>query len=109
MGEWLMYGILARYRVVLVERPGGLFFDGRRSCIEDSFVGRSGLYRGRSLVVSMLPPYVHFMSRGGQTWLLIKMAEVTLIDFLYLNRPALSTFTEGGPHFQIKIQEWGQS
>ena len=28
MGEWLTYGILARYRVVLVERLGGLFFDG---------------------------------------------------------------------------------
>ena len=27
------------------------------------------------------------------------MAEVTLIDFLYLNRLALSTFTEVGPQF----------
>ena len=33
------------------------------------------------------------------------MAEVTLIDFSYLNRLALSTFTEGGPSFQIKIQK----
>ena len=29
MGEWLMYWILACYRVVLVERLGGLFLDGR--------------------------------------------------------------------------------
>ena len=35
MGERLTYGILARYRVVLVERLGGLFFAGRRSCTED--------------------------------------------------------------------------
>ena len=32
MGERLTYGILACYRVVLVERLGGLFFAGRRSC-----------------------------------------------------------------------------
>ena len=31
------------------------------------------------------------------------VAEVTLIDFSYLNRLALSTFTEVGPNFQIKI------
>ena len=42
MGERLTYGIPARYPVVLVERLGGLFFDGRRSCTEDSFVGCSG-------------------------------------------------------------------
>ena len=54
MGERLTYGILARYPVVLVKRLGGLFFDGRRFCTEDSFVGRSGLYRGESLVVSIL-------------------------------------------------------
>ena len=53
MGKWLMYRTPARYRVVLVERLGGLFFDGRRSCTEGSFVGHSGLYRGKSLVVSM--------------------------------------------------------
>ena len=39
----------------------------------------------------------------------LKMAEVTLIDFSYLNRLALSTFTEVGSSFQIKIQGWGQS
>ena len=54
MVEWLNYEILARYRVILVEHLGGLFFGGRRSCTEDSVVGRSGLYRSRSLVVSML-------------------------------------------------------
>ena len=54
MDERLTYGILARYCVVLVERLGGLFFDGRRSCTKDSFVGHSSLYRGESLVVSML-------------------------------------------------------
>ena len=34
VGEQLTYGILARYRVILVEHLdlGGLFFDGRRSC-----------------------------------------------------------------------------
>ena len=52
MGEWLTYGIPARYRVVLVERLGGLFFDGRRSCTGDSFAGHSGLYLGEFLVVS---------------------------------------------------------
>ena len=49
-----LYGILARYPVILVECLGGLFFDGRHSCTEDSFVGRSGLYRNESLVVSTL-------------------------------------------------------
>ena len=33
MGERLTYGIPAHYRVVLVERLGGLFFDGRHSCM----------------------------------------------------------------------------
>ena len=54
MVERLMYRIPAHYCVVLVERLGGLFFDSRRSCTEDSFVGRSGLYHGESLMVSML-------------------------------------------------------
>ena len=54
MGERLTYGIPACYPVVLVERLGGLFFDGRCFCKEDSFVGCSGLYRGESLVVSIL-------------------------------------------------------
>ena len=44
MGEWLTYRIPARYPVVLVECLGGWFFDGRRFCTEDSFVGCSGLY-----------------------------------------------------------------
>ena len=40
----------------------------------------------------------------GHDWtLIIKMAEATLIDFSYLNRLTLSTFTEGAPSFQIKI------
>ena len=54
MGERLTYGIPARYHVILVGRLGGLFFDGRRSCAGDSFAGHSGLYRGESLVVSIL-------------------------------------------------------
>ena len=54
MGERLTYGIPARYSVVLVERLGGLFFDNRHFCTEDSFLGHSGLYRGESLVVSIL-------------------------------------------------------
>ena len=37
MGERLTYGIPARYRVVLMERLGVLFFDGGRSCVGDSF------------------------------------------------------------------------
>ena len=37
MGKRLTYGIPARYRVVLMERLGGLFFDGGRSCVGDSF------------------------------------------------------------------------
>ena len=49
MGERLTYGILARYRV-LVERLGGLFFAGRRSCTEDY----SGLYCGDYLTVSVI-------------------------------------------------------
>ena len=54
MGERLTYGIPARYRVVLVERLGGLFFGGRRSCIEDSFAAHSGLYCGDYLTVSIV-------------------------------------------------------
>ena len=38
MGKRLTYGIPARYRVALVERLGGLFFDGRRFCPDDSFL-----------------------------------------------------------------------
>ena len=52
MCEWLAYGTLARYHVVLMEHLGGLFFDGRCSCAGDSFAGHSGLYHGESLVVS---------------------------------------------------------
>ena len=39
------------------------------------------------------------------------MAEVTVIDFSYLNRLALLTFTEVRPQFQIQIniQGWDQS
>ena len=48
------YGIPARYRVVLVEHLGGLFFDGGRSCAGDSFAGHSGMYCCESLVVSTL-------------------------------------------------------
>ena len=54
MGERLTYGIAARSCVVLVERLGGLFFDGRRSCAGGSFAGHSDLYCCESLVVSML-------------------------------------------------------
>ena len=54
MGKRLTYGILARYPVILVKRLGGLFFNSRRFCTEDSFVGHSGLYRGESLMVSIL-------------------------------------------------------
>ena len=54
MGERLTNGIPARYCVVLVERLGGLFFNGRRSLGRDTFTGHSGLYCGESLVVSTL-------------------------------------------------------
>ena len=37
MGEQSTYGIPARYCVVLMERLGGLFFDGGCSCVGDSF------------------------------------------------------------------------
>ena len=37
MGKRLTYGIPARYRVVLMERLEGLFFDGGRSCVGDPF------------------------------------------------------------------------
>ena len=50
MGEQLTYGILACYRVVLVERLRGLFFAGRRSCTEDY----SGLYCGNYLTVGII-------------------------------------------------------
>ena len=36
------------------------------------------------------------------------MTEVTLIDFSYLNRLALSTFTEGGPQFLNQDSRLGQ-
>ena len=54
MGERLTYGIPAHYPVVLVEHLGGLFIDHRCFCTKDSFIGRSGLYRGESLVVNIL-------------------------------------------------------
>ena len=37
MSKWLTYGIPARYRVILMERLGGLFFDGGCSCVRDFF------------------------------------------------------------------------
>ena len=37
MGKRLTYGIPVRYHVVLMEHLGGLFFDGGRSCVGDSF------------------------------------------------------------------------
>ena len=52
MGERLMYGIPARYRVIL-ERLRG-FFNGRGSCTEDSFAGHLSLYCGDFLMVSIL-------------------------------------------------------
>ena len=52
MGEWLTYGVSAR--VVFEERLGGLFFDGRHSCTEDSFAGHSGLYFGDFFTVSIV-------------------------------------------------------
>ena len=54
MGKWLTHKIPACYCVVLVERLGGLFLDGRRSCTRESFAGYSGSYRADSLVVSIL-------------------------------------------------------
>ena len=54
MGERLTYGVPAHYRIVLVEHLGGLFFDGRHSCTEDSFAGHSGLYFGDFLTVSIV-------------------------------------------------------
>ena len=50
MGERLTDRILARYCFVLVERLGGLFFAGRRSCTEDY----SGQYCGDHLTVSII-------------------------------------------------------
>ena len=38
----------------LMERLGGLFFDGRHSSAGDSFAGHSGMYSWKSLVVSIL-------------------------------------------------------
>ena len=52
MGERLTYGIPARYRVVPVERPGGLFFDGGASVLE-TFVGHLGPHHGESHAVSL--------------------------------------------------------
>ena len=37
----------------------------------------------------------------------LKMAEVTLIDFSYINRLALSTFTEVGPQFSNQDSRLG--
>ena len=54
VGKRLTYVIPARYHVVLVDRLGGFFFDGRHSCTEDSFAGHSGLYCGDFLMVSIL-------------------------------------------------------
>ena len=57
VGERLTYGIPARYRVILVERLGGLFFDGSRVsrgeytclCVR---LGRWALYRSMFLLVT---------------------------------------------------------
>ena len=53
-GRWLTYGIRARYHVVPVEHPGGLFFDDRRFCTGDLFTGHSGPH-SESLVASTQP------------------------------------------------------
>ena len=44
----------------------------------------------------------------GHGWTLLnEMAEVSLIDFSYLNRLALSTFTEVGPQFSNQDSRLG--
>ena len=43
-----------RCRLVLVGHLGGLLFDGRYSCTEDSFAGHSCLYCGDFLAVHIL-------------------------------------------------------
>ena len=58
MGKQLTYRIPARYRVVLVERLGGLFFDGRRSCTEDSFLVV------RIYIATSLSWWVYLFERG---------------------------------------------
>ena len=74
MGERLTYGILARYCVVLVERLGGLFFAGRRSCTEDY----SGLYCGDYLTVSIISCLCVILSRRALTlWVLKLLAKFT--------------------------------
>ena len=50
-GQRLTYGIRAWYRVVPVEHPGGLFFNGGRLCTGDPFPGHSGPH-SESLVAS---------------------------------------------------------
>ena len=52
MDEWLTYRIPAFYHVVLVERLGGLFFDGWCSCARDSFARHLGLYCGEYTCLS---------------------------------------------------------
>ena len=56
VGKRLTYGIPARYRVVLVERLGGLFFDRGRSCAGGSFCWSFGTVPLR-------------VSHGGSTFL----------------------------------------
>ena len=70
MGKWLTYGIPARYRVVLVEHLGGLFFDGRRSCTEDSFLFIWSVSRR--------------VSRGDYTYLCVRLGRRALNRSMFL-------------------------
>ena len=65
MGERLTYGILACYRVVLMERLGGLFFDGGCSCVGDSFRWSFGFVPLR-------------VSRGEYTFLCVRFSRRAL-------------------------------
>ena len=45
---------LTTCNLVLVECLGGLFFDGKHFCTEDSFAGHLGLYCGNFLAAGIL-------------------------------------------------------
>ena len=65
MSERLTYGILARYRVVLNDRLGGLFFNGGHSCVGDSFHWSFG-------------PLPLLVSRGEYTFLCVRFGRRAL-------------------------------
>ena len=85
MAERLTYGILARYHVILVERLGGLFFDGGRSCTGESFAGWLLFHTDVIIICSLDTLHTLWMHASWQ-FLLLRFLWHNLLELSKLRR-----------------------